>query len=388
MASVGSKAIWIADMLYKNCIAPDNGKRVRETGSISPASCLKNGRARLAFSWAASVAFSKRYFTEVAVRKALLKLIEMEGVRIPLGAGLPFELWLQQQTRSVLHLCQRARKNFGSSLRQSRSMDWQETLPMEANLGWEKIYWTKTIWCNELTLFFLWCFLTKKKLWCSQTVSLYPYIYIKPPLSAAQEDMFAIADEFPPPPRCHISESSWGELFETWMLEKTYSVNTQRTIWKHVLFLHYSPHVFVHHLSSTCRCMQASCLQKCREVAWWVGMLKQQWCVIHLTPTKRNITKKNPLNPLIYWSQAKGPRRTSAAILEVNPRLRISLNWNPRTLPTKLRKSLHLWRPFHTHRIPRRFNYINYMVLFDRQVCSIHSSTHVSNVSVTNRPLL
>lgn len=96
-------------MLYKNCIAPDNGKRVRETGSISPASCLKNGRARLAFSWAASVAFSKRYFTEVAVRKALLKLIEMEGVRIPLGAGLPFELWLQQQTRSVLHLCQRAR---------------------------------------------------------------------------------------------------------------------------------------------------------------------------------------------------------------------------------------------------------------------------------------
>jgi len=135
MASVGSKAIWIADMLYKYCIAPDNGKRVRETGSISPASCLKNGRARLAFSWAASVAFSKRYFTEVAVRKALLKLIEMEGVRIPLGGGLPFELWLQQQTRSVLHLCQRARKNFGSSLRQSRSMDWQETLPMEANLG-------------------------------------------------------------------------------------------------------------------------------------------------------------------------------------------------------------------------------------------------------------
>ena len=54
-----------------------------------------------------------------------------------------------------------------------------------------------------------------KKIWCSQTVSLYPYIHVKPPLSAAQEDMFAIADEFPPPPRCHIRESSWGELFET-----------------------------------------------------------------------------------------------------------------------------------------------------------------------------
>ena len=135
MASVGKKAIWIAGMLYKNCIAPDNGKRVRETGSIPPASSLKNHGARSAFSWAASVTFSKRFFTEVAVRNGILKLIDMEGVRIPVGAGLNFELWLQQQTRLVLHLCQRARKNFGSQLRLSSSMDWQETLPMEANLG-------------------------------------------------------------------------------------------------------------------------------------------------------------------------------------------------------------------------------------------------------------
>lgn len=212
MASVGSKAIWIADMLYKYCIAPDNGKRVRETGSISPASCLKNGRARLAFSWAASVAFSKRYFTEVAVRKALLKLIEMEGVRIPLGAGLPFELWLQQQTRSVLHLCQRARlaHPFDNLAR------WTGKKPFLWRQTWgEKIYiGQKPYDVTNLHCFFCGAF-SQKKLWCSQTISLYPYIYIKPPLSAAQEDMFAIADEFPPPPRCHISESSWGELFET-----------------------------------------------------------------------------------------------------------------------------------------------------------------------------
>lgn len=139
MAEVGmvSKAIWISENLYKYCIAPDNGKRVRETGSISPATSLKNQRAKEAFSWAGSVQQCKRFFTEAAVRLGVSMLLEKKNVKIPIVGGLSTELWLQQQTKLVLHLCQRARKNFGSqyrfpAYRQSCTMDWQDTIPMEA----------------------------------------------------------------------------------------------------------------------------------------------------------------------------------------------------------------------------------------------------------------
>lgn len=139
MAEVGmvSKAIWISENLYKYCIAPDNGKRVRETGSISPATCLKNQRARDAFGWAGSVQQCKRFFTEAAVRLGISKLLEKTDVKIPIVGGLSTELWLQQQTKLVLHLCKRARKNIAAqyrfpAYRQSSIMDWQDTLPMEA----------------------------------------------------------------------------------------------------------------------------------------------------------------------------------------------------------------------------------------------------------------
>ena len=134
-----SKANTIAANLFKYCIEPDGGKRVRETGSISPASTLKNRKAREAFSWANLLNRSKtRYFTQAGVRLGIMKLLENYDVQVPIVPGLPFELWLTQQSKVILHMCKRARKNSLASLRflgyRQSSMDWTDTIPMEAGL--------------------------------------------------------------------------------------------------------------------------------------------------------------------------------------------------------------------------------------------------------------
>lgn len=86
--SVISKALWICENLYKYCVAPDGGKRTRETGAIAPAGTLKNFRARFAFLWASEVGFNKRFFTEAAVRLGILKLLEKK--KFPFLAALEF----------------------------------------------------------------------------------------------------------------------------------------------------------------------------------------------------------------------------------------------------------------------------------------------------------
>ena len=58
-----SKGNFIAENLFKFCVAPDSGKRLRETGVVAPATTLKNKCARSAFEWAASVSQEKKYFT-------------------------------------------------------------------------------------------------------------------------------------------------------------------------------------------------------------------------------------------------------------------------------------------------------------------------------------
>jgi hypothetical protein len=138
--SLESKALVIADNLYRSCVAPDAGKRLRETGSISPGSSLKQSNTNSAFRWVNEIdcRSSPRFFTEAACQLGIKKLLEKPGVEIPAVVGLPFELWLTQQARIVQHLCQRARKTVGSALRfqrirQSRTMDWAETLPMQAS---------------------------------------------------------------------------------------------------------------------------------------------------------------------------------------------------------------------------------------------------------------
>ena len=51
-SDVLSRASFIAESIYKTCIVPDAGTRLRETGAISPANSLKSVRARKAFEWA------------------------------------------------------------------------------------------------------------------------------------------------------------------------------------------------------------------------------------------------------------------------------------------------------------------------------------------------
>ena len=137
-ATLKTKAICIADHLYRFCVAPDDGKRVRQTGSIAPAGSLKNRKARQAFCWASQVKkFNERYFTLSAVQKGIELLVATWDLKPPL-VGLSFELCLTQQSKQILHLCQRARKNASDSLRflayrqSSFNMDWVDTVPLEA----------------------------------------------------------------------------------------------------------------------------------------------------------------------------------------------------------------------------------------------------------------
>lgn len=132
------KAICVAENLYKFCVAIDDGKRLRETGCIPPASTLKNRKCRDAFMWARRVnQYNQRFFTMAAVRMGIIRMLDTYSLNVPIVNGMTFEVWLIQQSKLVLHLCQRARKNSGSSLRflayrQSTSMDWMDTVPMEA----------------------------------------------------------------------------------------------------------------------------------------------------------------------------------------------------------------------------------------------------------------
>ena len=132
-----SRARFIAENIYRTCISPDDGVRLRETGVISPAPTLKSHRAREAFQWAGHVNMETKFFTKAACREAVKKLLVMPRVEVPQFPFQTKEHWIEQQAKIIQHLCQRSRKNCGSSMRfpayrQSRTMDWQETLPMEA----------------------------------------------------------------------------------------------------------------------------------------------------------------------------------------------------------------------------------------------------------------
>jgi len=132
-----AKAKFIADCLYKTCVAMDDGKRLRETASISPAQTLKSLKARRAFEWASNVARQSRFYTMAACRLGVELLLGYPNVEVPILGTLSKDVWVQQQGKIVMHLCQRARRNSGSAslrfpaYRQSRSMDWEETQLMQ-----------------------------------------------------------------------------------------------------------------------------------------------------------------------------------------------------------------------------------------------------------------
>ena len=65
-------------------------------------------------------------------------LLLKPDVTVPL-VGLPHDLWVESQAKVVKRLAQRARRNLGGSLRflayqQSKTMDWEETLPLEERI--------------------------------------------------------------------------------------------------------------------------------------------------------------------------------------------------------------------------------------------------------------
>ena len=132
-----AKGKFIADSLYRTCVAPDGGQRLKETGSIAPAGSLKCLAARHAFQWASKVSEQSRFYTLAACRMGVKLLLEYPGVQVPLLGTIPLDLWIEQQAKMVMHLCGRARRNSGSATlrfpayRQARSMDWEETLPMQ-----------------------------------------------------------------------------------------------------------------------------------------------------------------------------------------------------------------------------------------------------------------
>ena len=131
------RANHIAEWLYRTCVLPDGGVRLRETGVIPPTSSLKHTKTREACEWAGKITHKQKYFTKAACRMAVVRLLELPRVQIPSVQGLFRELWEEQQSKLVAHLCRRARKNFGSHFRfpaykQLCSMDWQETMPMHA----------------------------------------------------------------------------------------------------------------------------------------------------------------------------------------------------------------------------------------------------------------
>ena len=131
-----SKAKFIAESLYRECIDKDGGVRLRQTGALSPAGTLKSHSARFAFDWASHIPMERKFFTKAACRLAIQNLLSMPNVEVPRLPGMPLELWIEQQAKTVQHLCQRSRKNRGSSMRfpayRQLSMDWTDTMPMQA----------------------------------------------------------------------------------------------------------------------------------------------------------------------------------------------------------------------------------------------------------------
>ena len=65
------KGLFIADALYRHCVLPDGGERLKKTGAISPATSLKHVAARKTFAWAGHVGEGNFFFTLAACRRGV-----------------------------------------------------------------------------------------------------------------------------------------------------------------------------------------------------------------------------------------------------------------------------------------------------------------------------
>ena len=109
--SLQGKVRAIALNLHKHCVEPDQGERLRKTGSLSPKGSLRFKAGRQAFKWCERI-HEPRYFTKTAVKGALKLLLDKYEVEVPFGESERARAqWLMQQSRVVQHLCKRAVKN-------------------------------------------------------------------------------------------------------------------------------------------------------------------------------------------------------------------------------------------------------------------------------------
>ena len=82
MTRFACKVRYISDQLYRACVQPDGGERLRCTGSLAPRGTLKHKLSRDAFAWCEGV-HERRYFTRAAVRTALIRLLDFYEAGIP-----------------------------------------------------------------------------------------------------------------------------------------------------------------------------------------------------------------------------------------------------------------------------------------------------------------
>ena len=107
-----SKVRYISQELYRHCVQPDAGERVRTTGSLAPKGSLKHRSCREAFVWCGGI-HEHRFFTRSAVKTALVRLLDFYELEVPIcnSPGLTRADWLKGQAKLIQHLCKRAVKN-------------------------------------------------------------------------------------------------------------------------------------------------------------------------------------------------------------------------------------------------------------------------------------
>ena len=134
--SFDEKALFVADQIYRFCIAPDGGQFLRQTGTIAPGGSLKMTKAREAFRWCQGEEIKGRYFTLRLCEKAVSMLVAQKRIEVPALPGLCQTFWLTEQSRRLHYLCCRSKKNRlpcsnpSSKEAKTEAMDDAETQPM------------------------------------------------------------------------------------------------------------------------------------------------------------------------------------------------------------------------------------------------------------------
>ena len=99
----------LADHLQACTSSPEDVERIKSTGDILPSQSLRYKEVRLKVRWVTELP-AERYFTLKRVRQAIEGLLEKSHFTLPNIPGFCQEEWLEDQTKKVTKLLQRARK--------------------------------------------------------------------------------------------------------------------------------------------------------------------------------------------------------------------------------------------------------------------------------------